>query len=232
MSRAAASSRPPSPEKLALSVDCVVFGFDAGDLEVLLVRRREEPFGGRWALPGGLVRRGESLEVAARRELFRETGIDRLYLEQLYTFGDPGREPRRRVVSVAHYALVALADHPVRDDGSVAWFALDRVRRLPFDHGSILATALARLKAKVRYQPIGFELLPRKFTLTRLQNLYEAILGTPLDKRNFRRKILGTGLLLELDERERGVAHRAARLYTFDRGKYRQLARHGLNFEI
>ena len=219
----------------AVTVDCVVFGFDEGDLKVLLIRRDVEPFRGKWALPGGFVRIDESVEEAARRELREETGMERLYLEQLYTFGDVNRDPRGRVITVAYYALVKLADHRVRattDASSAAWFAVSEVATLAFDHNRIIDVALARLKGKVRYQPIGFELLPVKFTLSQLQHLYEAILETTLDKRNFRKKILSHGLLIELDEIEQDVAHRAARLYKFDDRKYRQLVRRGFNFEL
>jgi len=219
----------------AVTVDCVVFGFDEGDLKVLLIRRDVEPFRGKWALPGGFVRIDESVEEAARRELREETGMERLYLEQLYTFGDVDRDPRGRVITVSYYALVKLADHRVRattDASSAAWFAVSEVATLAFDHNRIIDVALARLKGKVRYQPIGFELLPVKFTLSQLQHLYEAILETTLDKRNFRKKILSHGLLIELDEIEQDVAHRAARLYKFDDRKYRQLVRRGFNFEL
>lgn len=226
------SYRYPRP---ALTVDCVVFGFDEGELKVALIRRANEPYRGRWALPGGYVELDESLEEAARRELREETGIERLYLEQLYTFGAVDRDPRERVVSVAYYALVSLAEQRMRaatDATDAAWVPLSSVRRLAFDHSEILAIALARLKAKVRYQPVGFELLPRKFTLSQLQHLYEAVLERELDKRNFRKKIQSTGLLIATGELEREVAHRAARLYRFDAGKYRQLAKRGFNFEL
>jgi 8-oxo-dGTP diphosphatase len=219
----------------AVTVDCVVFGFDEGDLKVLLVKRDVDPYRGKWALPGGFVHEDESLDEAARRELREETGIEKTYLEQLYTFGDVGRDPRGRVITVAYYALVKLADHRVKaatDASSAAWFPVADVPRLAFDHETILDTALARLKAKVRYQPIGFELLPVKFALSELQHLYEVILETALDKRNFRKKILGAELLVELDEIQQDVAHRAARLYKFDDRKYRQLVKRGFNFEL
>lgn len=219
----------------AVTVDCVVFGFDEGDLKVLLVRRDVEPFRNKWALPGGFVLEDESLEQAARRELREETGIEKLYLEQLYTFGEPRRDPRGRVITVAYYALVKLADHRVRaatDASAAAWFPVAEVSKLAFDHNKILDMALVRLKGKVRYQPIGFELLPVKFALSQLQHLYEVILEAPLDKRNFRKKILGTELLIELDEIQQDVAHRAARLYQFDDRKYRQLAKQGFNFDL
>jgi len=219
----------------ALTVDCVLFGLDEGDLKVLLIQRDIPPFEGRWALPGGFVRIEETLEEAARRELREETGLSNVYLEQLFTFGALKRDPRERVVSVAYYALVKLSGHRVlaaTDARSAAWFALGETPKLAFDHDRILAVAHARLRAKVRYQPIGFELLPPKFTLTQLQRLYEVVLDRPLDKRNFRKKILGMGILVDLDEIEQDVAHRAARLYGFDKHKYDRLTNKGFNFEI
>ncbi len=223
----------------ALTVDCVVFALDEADLKVLLIERDLEPFKGCWALPGGFVHMDESVDDAARRELREETGLSDVFLEQLYTFGAVDRDPRGRVVSVAYYALVNLSDHRVQagtDAKGAAWFAVSDVPSLAFDHADILATALRRLKGKVRYEPIGFELLPRKFTLSQLQRLYETVLERPLDKRNFRKKILtigrDTGLLVELDEVQQDVAHRAARLYRFDEEKYRRAKRKGFNFEI
>ena len=219
----------------ALTVDGVIFGLDPEDLKVLLIQRDLEPFAGRWALPGGFVDMGETLDAAARRELAEETGLSDVYLEQLYTFGDPGRDPRGRVVSVAYYALVNLADRPVAaatDARNAAWFAADDVPPLAFDHDRILDMALARLKGKVRYQPIGFELLPDHFTLGQLQRMYETILDRPLDKRNFRKKILSMDLLADTGEIQQDVAHRAARLYRFDKAKYDRLAERGFNFEV
>jgi len=219
----------------ALAVDCVVFGLDEGALQVLLIQRDAHPFAGRWALPGGFVHMDESLEQAARRELAEETGVRPAYLEQLYTFGELARDPRGRVVSVAYWALVKLSDHRTKaatDARDAAWFPAHGTPRLAFDHDRILDQARSRLQAKVRYQPIGFELLPPKFKLSQLQQLYEAVLEKPLDKRNFRKKILGMGVLEELDEVERDVAHRAARLYRFDRKRYQELVRRGWSFEI
>ncbi|CAN5473598.1 NUDIX domain-containing protein [soil metagenome] len=221
--------------RAALTVDCVVFGFDEGDLKVLLIQRDIEPFAGTWALPGGFVRVEESLEEAARRELEEETGVSKVFLEQLYSFGQPDRDPRERVVTVAYYALVKLSDHRVKaatDARNAAWFDVCDIPRLAFDHDVIIEAALLRLKGKVRYEPIGFELLPKKFTLTQLQHLYETVVEAPLDKRNFRKKILAMELLLETDEIEQDVAHRAARLYRFDESKYKQLKKKGFNFEL
>jgi 8-oxo-dGTP diphosphatase len=219
----------------AVTVDAVVFGFDDADLKLLLIQRKLAPFKGTWALPGGFVRMEETLEAAARRELAEETGITRLYLEQLYTFGEPERDPRERVISVAYYALAKLADHQLQaasDAETVAWFPVAELPALGFDHERIVEVALKRLKAKVRYEPIGFELLPEKFTLGELQRLYEAVLEHALDKRNFRKKILGMELLEALDEYQQDVAHRAAQYYRFHRARYEQLAKRGFNFEL
>jgi len=219
----------------ALTVDCVVFGLDEEDLKVLLIQRNLPPFEGRWALPGGFVRIDETLEQSAFRELKEETGIENVYLEQLFTIGAIDRDPRERVVTVAYYALVKLSDHQVRaatDARNAAWFSVDDVPSLAFDHEKILKLAQERLRGKVRYQPIGFELLPAKFTLRQIQHLYEVVLDRPVDKRNFRKKILSMDILVELDEVETDVSHRAARLYKFDRKKYDRLTKRGFNFEI
>ncbi|PSB67780.1 NUDIX hydrolase, partial [filamentous cyanobacterium CCP1] len=211
----------------ALTVDCVVFGFDRqSTLKVMLIQRKLTPFQGNWALPGGFVRIDESIEAAALRELQEETGLEKLFLEQLYTFGAVDRDPRERIVTVAYYALINLEEYAVKaasDASDAAWFPINALPPLAFDHNQILATALNRLKNKVRYEPIGFELLPKKFTLFQLQKLYETILGHELDKRNFRKKILKMGLLRELDEVQQDVPHRAAKLYEFDEVAYEQL---------
>jgi 8-oxo-dGTP diphosphatase len=219
----------------AVTVDCVVFGLDGGELKVLLIRRGLEPQRGCWALPGGFIRMDETLDESARRELREESGVDDLYLEQLYTFGDPGRDPRERVVTVAYYAIVNLFEHPVKagtDARVAAWFPLGQLPELAFDHRRILEEAHRRLRGKVRYQPVGFEFLPRKFTLTQLQRLYETILGKALDKRNFRKKILASGLLVALEEVESGVARRAAQLFSFDKAAYDALNETGVNLEF
>lgn len=219
----------------ALTVDIVVFALDEEDLQVMLIERDLEPFAGRWALPGGFVRVDETLEEAARRELAEETGLTDIYLEQLYTFGGLERDPRERVVTVAYYALVNLAGHQVQassDARNAAWFAVNDLPDLAFDHEKVLATALERLRGKLRYQPVGFELLPPKFPLRQLQHLYEVVLDRELDKRNFRKKILSMEILVELNEIEKDVAHRAAKLYRFDKAKYDRKKRGGFNFEI
>ena len=216
-------------------MDCVVFGFDDGDLKVLLIERALSPFKGSWALPGGFVRVDETLDEAARRELQEEAGLQEVFLEQLYTFGKVDRDPRERVVSVAYYALVKMADFSTKaatDAADARWFPISKVPKLAFDHAEILAAALARLKGKVRYQPIGFELLPPKFTLSQLQHLYEVVLETELDKRNFRKKVLSFGLLVPLKETQMAGRHRPAQLFRFDTDKYEKLSKRGLFFQV
>jgi 8-oxo-dGTP diphosphatase len=221
--------------RAALTVDCVVFGFDGGGLQVLLIRRGLEPFKGKWALPGGFVRVEETLDDAARRELEEETGLKNVFLEQLYSFGAVKRDPRERVVSVAYYALVKSTDHVTAastDASDAQWFEVSKLPSLAFDHADILDIALTRLRGKLTYQPIGFELLPEKFTLTQLQRLYESVLGAELDKRNFRKKVLGYGLLIPLKETHREGAHRPAQLFRFDPVRYERLKKKGFLFEI
>jgi 8-oxo-dGTP diphosphatase len=219
----------------ALTVDCTVFGLDDDELKVMLIQRDQAPFEGAWALPGGFVRLDETLEEAALRELTEETNLSRVYLEQLHAFSRVDRDPRERVVSVAFYALVKMSDHRVQaatDARQAAWFSVHDVPTLAFDHDEILQMAVERLRDKLRKQPIGFELLPKKFTLTQLQKLYEVVLERQLDKRNFRKRVLSMDLLIETDEVEQDVAHRAARLYRFDERKYKRLAKAGFHFDL
>ncbi len=219
----------------ALTTDCVVFGLDDEALKVLLIQRDIPPFEGEWALPGGFVHVGESLEAAARRELKEETALEGFFLEQLHSYGDPDRDPREHVVTVSYFGLVNLIDHPPRaatDARNAGWFGLDDLPSLAFDHQQIVDTALERLRGKLRYQPVGFELLPRLFTLTELQQLYEQVLERTLDKRNFRKKVLSLGILRETDEVQQDVAHRAARLYEFDEAAYEERRQNGFHFEL
>jgi len=224
-------------ERPGLTVDCVIFGLDLDEesLKVMLIERDLEPFAGGWAIPGGFVHRGETLMDAATRELEEETGIKGVFLEQLFTFGDPKRDPRGWIVSVAYYALVSPDKHHIHaqtDARQAKWFPVTLLPALAFDHAEILATALQRIRDKLTYVPIGFELLPQKFTIKQLQKLYEIVLGRPLDNRNFRKKIFAMDVLRELGEMQKGVPHRAARLYKFDERKYNQLIKRGLNFEL
>jgi len=224
----------------ALTVDLVVFAFDdtadeGPDLKVMLIQRGLPPFKGKWALPGGFLQLKEDIADAARRELEEETGLKNIHLEQLATYGEPKRDPREHVVTVAHLALVNIHGHDVRattDAANAAWFSIHDTPKLAFDHPQILADALARLRNKVRYVPLGFELLPPKFPLRSLQSLYETVLGHEVDKRNFRKKILQMDLLVETNQIEKDVAHRAAKLYKFDKKKYDRMTKKGFNFEL
>ena len=202
----------------ALTVDVVIFTLREGQLHVLLVQRAEKPFSGMWALPGGFVKMEEALDEAAYRELEEETGLQQAYLEQLYTYGDPKRDPRGRVVTVAYFALIP-ADAPILTEGSsevskAGWFPIERLPRLAFDHAEIISYALRRLRYKLEYTAAGFELLPDEFTLSEIQHTYELILGEKLDKRNFRRRILEAGIIEPTNHMRAGEG-RPARLYHY-----------------
>lgn len=219
----------------AFTVDNVIFGFDEGDLKVLLIKRNEDPYDNYWALPGYFVRMDEDLDSAAKRVLREVTGLDNVWLEQVKTFGAVKRHDFGRVITVAYYSLVKIADFAPRPAGpaqEVTWHGINELEGLAFDHDEILKVALEQLKRSIRYRPVGFELLPPEFTLTDLQHLYEAIWETELEKRNFRKKILSMNLLIDLGRMQEGVAHRPARLYSFDERKYRELTEEGFNFEL
>ena len=223
--------------KSAFSVDNVIFGFDGGDLKILLIQRGAAPYKGKWALPGDLVYPNEDLDTAAERVLEQLTGLRGVYLEQVRAFGAVDRHPLGRVITIAYFSLIKISDYTVTPASfaqSAKWHSVSKVGDLAFDHNEILDSCLKRLKRKVRMAPIGFELLPPKFTLTELQQLYESILVPPkgIDKRNFRKKILSTNLLNDLNQVQEGVAHRPAKLYQFDREKYEQLVADGYSFDI
>ena len=205
----------------SVTVDLVILTIAEQDLKALLIRRGEEPFKGRWALPGGFVEIDESLERAAARELKEEVGVRDVYLEQLYTFGDPKRDPRGRVVSVVYFALVDAGRQRIAatsDAADAGWHSVFDPPRLAFDHRKALDYAVWRLRNKLEWTTVGYELLPRKFTLSELQRVYEIILQRPVDKRNFRKKILAQGQIRELNETRADGAHRPAKLYSFREG--------------
>jgi 8-oxo-dGTP diphosphatase len=209
---------PDDYDRPSVTVDVVIFALVEDDLQVLLIKRKKEPFAGMWAIPGGFVRINESLEAAAARELAEETGVTDVYMEQLYTFGAPDRDPRTRVITVAYFALVphdAISHRPGDDAAETGWFSMFALPELAFDHADILHYALTRLRYKLEYTSVGFKLLPDVFTLTELQQAYETILGEKLDKRNFRRKILGAGILEETGEKDRSGEGRPAMLYRY-----------------
>lgn len=219
----------------ALSIDCLIFGFRSSELDILLIKHASGISKGRWALPGGWIQYNESVDEAANRILQSLTGVSNIYLEQLRSFGDVGRYPGKRVITIAYYALVN-ADHYDLHAGftasDVRWFNIHEVPRLPYDHNKILDFGFKHLKHKVRHEPVGFNLLPKKFTLHHIQKLYEAILETGLDKPNFRRKLLNMNLLVPCDEKQKDVSHRAAKLFRFDRKIYRKLKDGGFAFEL
>ena len=215
--------------RAALTVDCAVFAFAESALHVLLIRRGQAPFEGMWALPGGFVGMQETVEAAARRELQEETALDHIYLEELGSFSRVDRDPRERVISIAFVALVRGVPDVLRgsDAAEARFFAVDAVPDLAFDHDAILSAARERLRLQLRTRPVP-ELLPRKFPLRDLQALYEAVLGAPIDKRNFRKRALKAGVLVATGDVEEGVTHRAAELYRFDKRRMEKLEKEGL----
>ena len=215
-----------------MTVDIVIFTLRDGTLQVLLVKRGVPPFEGQFAIPGGFIREDESLEEAALRELYEETGVRNVFLEQLYTFGDPKRDPRGRVVTVAYYALIAsdkLSLVAGADAAEAQWFPTNELPPLAFDHKSILEYALERLRNKLEYTTVGFQLVPEKFTLGELQAVYEAILGRQLDKRNFRRKIALLGILKPLREWQH-TGRKPAQLFRFASARFEKLKDKGILF--
>ena len=231
--RAARGAPHPGPGALRVTTDVVMFTIRDGALHVLLVRRAAPPFEGEWAIPGGFVGVAESLDEAALRELREETGVTDVYLEQLYTFGAPGRDPRGRVVSVAYYALIAADESPLvagTDAADARWWPMHALPTLAFDHRAILDYALERLRNKLEYTTVGFQLLPEKFTLSELQRVYEAILGKTLDKRNFRRKVELLGIVRPLREYRRAGVSRPAQLFSFSAKRFEKLKDKGILF--
>lgn len=206
-------------ERPSVTVDVVIFSLMDDQLKVLLVRRKQWPFQGMWAIPGGFVQMSESLKEAAERELAEETGVKNVYIEQLYTFGDPNRDPRTRVITVAYFAIVpadAITHHEAGSDAEeTGWHAMDELPELAFDHSVILEYALTRLRYKLEYTTVGFQLLPDEFTLSELQYAYELILGEELDKRNFRRKILSAEVLEDTGRKKREGEGRPAQLFRY-----------------
>jgi 8-oxo-dGTP diphosphatase len=218
-----------------LSIDCVIFGFEKQCLEVLLVKRAINPSKGKWALPGGFIKKKEKIEKAGQRILEATTGVKNIYLEEFGVFDEINRFPLWRVFTIAHFALVSPEDYALHagiDTSAVQWFNINELPPLAFDHEEIIKAALGKLQTRVRYKPIGFELLPTKFTLPRLQKLYEVILGKKLDKRNFRKKIIKMDLLIHLSEKEKGSKSKAANLYKFDKKTYNKLKDDGFIFEL
>ncbi len=221
----------------AISVDNVIFGFNRDVLKVILVKRGAAPHKDEWGLPGDLVFPEEDLDVAAARVLEELVGLRNVYLEQVHTFGGVDRHPSGRVITIAYYSLIKIDNYELTSSSwadQAQWHNMQDVlgMNLAFDHNEILAACFNKLKKRVKTQPVGFELLPHQFTLTELQHLYEAILQVPLDKRNFRKKILAMNILVDLRTTQAGVAHRPAKLYRFDKVRYEIVLEEGFTFEI
>ena len=211
-----------------VTVDIVIFTIDKGGLKILLVKRKLEPFKGTWALPGGFIKKGENLSAAASRELKEETGVSSAYLQQLYTFGDPKRDPRGRVITVAYFALMhrkKLKIEASSDASEAKLFSVSSLPKLAFDHRDVLVYALTRLRNKVQYTNAVWSILPENFTLGEIQNVYEIIWGRKTDKRNFRKKLLSLGLLKPVGKIKKGFGQRPAKLYAFKTKKYVELKR-------
>jgi 8-oxo-dGTP diphosphatase len=225
------------PSHIKVAVDAIVFGYSKSDgLSVLLIKRKYEPFKNAWAIPGGFVLENESLEEAVRRELQEETGVEVNYLEQLYTFGEPNRDPRQRVISIAYFALVNSvlfqALKATTDAEEAQWFTINKLPALAFDHKKILKVAIERLRVKVRYEPIGFELLDKQFAFSDLEKLYSILLDRPIDRRNFTKKILSLDILEDTGTLASTGVGRPSKLYQFNKKRYTQLQKEGIYFEI
>ena len=219
----------------SISVDCVIFGYDSTDLKVLLIKRGEKPYLDYWALPGDLIHPIESIDDSVKRVLKDLTGLSNVYMEQVKTFGDIGRHPLGRVFTIAYYSLLKIDDYTLNPSSfakEAKWHSINSIGELAFDHNKIFATCKENLKQNVQRQPIGFELLPEKFTLSQLQNLYETILQKHFDKRNFRKKIISMKILKDSGEMQKSVSHRPAKLFTFNESNYLNLKKTGFNFEI
>jgi len=222
--------------KILLAVDSIIFGFSENDheLKLLLLKRNFEPAKGDWSLIGGFVNPEESIDKAAQRIVLQHTGLEDVYMEQLYTFGEQNRDPGGRIVSTAYFSLIKIKeyDEQLAKNKGAFWIPLSQIPDLVFDHPQMVEKALRKLRIRARTQPIGFELLPKKFTIPQLQRLYEAIYQSPSDKRNFRRKLLSMGLLEKLDEKEKETSKKGAFYYQFNEEKYHELLRRGFNFEM
>jgi len=223
-------------EKFHLAIDCIIFGYDEGgrELKVLILKRNFQPAMGEWSLMGGFLKSSETIDEAAKRILNQLTGLSDVYMEQLYTFGDLDRDPGARILSVAYFALIKInaSDLELFDNHGATWVPISSLPNMIFDHSAMIERALKKLQIRARTQPIGFELLPDKFTIPQLQGLYEAIYNKSLDKRNFRRKLLSMDLLEKQEEKEKESSRKGAWYYRFDPNKYEDLLKRGFNFEL
>jgi 8-oxo-dGTP diphosphatase len=226
----------PGSSKHFFSVDCIIFGYDILEKEIklLLFKRILEPAKGRWSLAGGFVNPDESLDEAASRILRKLTGLDSVYMKQSYAYGETDRDPGDRVVSIAYFALIPVRDidNELAEQNGVSWHSISKLPDLIFDHPLMVKRALSDLQNEAKIRPVGFELLPEKFTLVQLQHLYEAIYQRKIDKRNFRKKILSMGILEKLDEKERETSKKGAYYYKFNESAYKKLKQNGFYFNL
>lgn len=223
-------------EKFHVAVDSIIFGYDeeGRELKVLLLKRNFQPAKGEWSLMGGFLKNNEGVDEAAKRILNQLTGLSNVYMEQLYSFGELNRDPGARIISIAYFALIKInaSDLELVKNHGATWIPISAMPQLIFDHSAMVERALKKLQVRARTQPIGFELLPDKFTIPQLQGLYEAIYSKTLDKRNFRRKLLAMDLLEKLEEKEKESSRKGAWYYRFDANKYQDLLKRGFNFEL
>ena len=217
-----------------VAVDCIIFGFDQSELKLLIHKRRFEPAMGQWSLFGGFLKKDEGLDEAANRVLFELTGLDDIYMEEVQSYGNIGRDPAARVISVAYYALIPAKKYSeaTSNNHGATWVSLKQLPKLIMDHNQMVDRGLRRLKRRASTQPLGFELLPREFTMPQLQALYEAIYQCSLDKRNFRKKIFSMNVLIKLDEKDMSGSRKGAYLYRFDQKKYKKLVDGGDIFTV
>lgn len=221
-------------EKMYVATDCIIFGFDSGKLKLLVFKRKVSPLEGEWSLPGSFVQLDEDLSEAGRRVLKETTGLNNVFMDQLKTYGKKDRDPGYRCISIAQYALIRIdeSDEKLVEEHGAHWFEIDHLPILIFDHNEMVHDALMQLKQNARYKPIGFELLPEKFTIPQLQKLYEAIYQRHLDDRNFRKKVLSLNVLEKLDEKDKSGSKRGAFFHKFNYKNYQKLLKSGYNFEI
>lgn len=220
--------------KHLVAVDCIIFGFEDGKLKLLIIKRKVDPMAGAWSLVGGFVQDEESTDEAAARVLKQTTGMENIYMDQLHTYGEVNRDTGSRVIAVTYYALIRIKEHDrlLANEHGAHWLSLHQIPELIFDHNLMLQEAMKRLREKVRFHPVGFELLPEKFTLPQLRNLYEEIYQRELDKRNFRKKILAMNILEKLEEKDKTSSKKGAHLYRFDKQKYELLMETGFGFTM
>ena len=223
----------PNVQPVLVAVDCIIFGFDQDELKILLFKRAIEPELGKWSLIGGFIEKNESLDDAAQRILQKLTGLNNIYMEEVKPFSEVERDPVERTISIAYYALIkADTRRQLIKDYGAEWISMKSMPNLIFDHNEMVHAAHEKLKYMAKHQPIGFELLPKKFSIPQLRRLYEAIYDTDLDKRNFSRKILAMNLLVKLDEKDKTTSKKGAYLYRFEKSRYKELVRKGFNFEL